>query len=81
MALRIEHALVDQAKGLPAFALNPISGSTWVPPRAADRVLDGEAVYVLERNQATSTTTFMRSHDGGRTWVIYQVHDLLRTVR
>ncbi|MDD5544404.1 MAG: hypothetical protein PHX83_14640 [Acidobacteriia bacterium] len=79
MTFQLERALVSRKGGVPAFALNPVSGSTWQALAPAARILDGDPVHVLDRDYRTTTTTLLRSHDGGRTWVVYQVHEILQT--
>lgn len=79
MAIFLERAQVSgRATGIPMFAMNPVTGCA-IATRTPDKLVDGDQVHVLERDYRTSSTTFLRSSDGGRTWVWYQVHEILRT--
>ncbi len=79
--VKLERVQVTASRGyLPATAYNPMTGID-LPTVAGkgDRLCDGDLVFVLERDYSRSSTLFLRSLDGGRTWTAFQVHEILRT--
>ncbi len=83
MAFELERVLVTKLRGyIPCICLNPLTGHV-LPTRQgeSDRLVEGTLVHVLKRDFTASTTTFIRSLDGGRTWCVYEAHELLKTIR
>lgn len=81
MAAKVELAhLPGRARGVPMFGWNPLTGLQFAPRGIeADSLTDGEPVVILEHDYLHSSTTFIRSDDGGRTWRWFQVYEILAT--
>lgn len=82
-SLQLERVHLTALRGyIPTICLNPLTGQV-LPTRAgeSDRLVEGTLVHVLKRDFQTSTTTFIRSLDHGRTWCVYEAHELLKTTR
>lgn len=82
LVFEVERVMVTHPRGyVPTFPWNPLTGATMHGKPGGERVVDGDLIHVVNRDYQTTTTTFLRSFDGGRTWTAYQAQEILRTKR